>query len=70
MKIHPLKKMRFMLGLSQSELANFLNTTQSHLSHIEQGDVRLTSKSAYKIIMFAKKRKYDLTLDELLEFNE
>ena len=41
-KLNPLRKKRVDAGLTQRDMANFLNMTQAHYSRIESGDASAT----------------------------
>lgn len=60
-----LKILRNKLGLSQEDISNMLNMSQSQWSHCERGFRNLSVKRCYTLIKIAKLKDIDINIEYL-----
>lgn len=67
-KLSAMKRMRLYLGYSQQQFAELLEISQSHMCLVETGTKPLSNKLAHKLVALAKKKKYNLCIEDLIDF--
>jgi transcriptional regulator with XRE-family HTH domain len=63
--MHPIKKLRTRLKISQADLGQEIGVTQSAISQFEKDTAIPSPETVQKIIDFAKKRGVDISFDAI-----